>query len=326
MAPPSEHRAEYVARINRVLDYIEAHLHEELPLDRLAKVASFSPHHFHRIFGAMMGETLHRFITRVRLERAATQLLQQPGRSVTDIALDSGFASSATFARAFRTEFGTSASEWRTRCGDDAAQSMQDLEDRKIRKPLRKGRKDLDGSGDYGGLTMQTTSETPRPERPEMTVDVQSLDAQRVAYLRHVGPYQGDADLFGALFGRLATWAGPRGLLGPDARFMSVYHDNPNVTEADKLRTSICVTIGPDTEVDGEIGAMEIPAGRYAVARFRIDADQYSAAWDALMAGWLPDSGFQPDDRLCFERYLNDPEQDPQGKHEVEICLPVRPL
>jgi AraC family transcriptional regulator len=44
------------------------------------------------------------------------------------------------------------------------------------------------------------------------------------------------------------------------------------------------------------------------------------------MGTWCPASGYQPDDRHCFEVYLNDPNQHPQGKHIVEIWKPVRPL
>ncbi len=307
-----DHRAEYVARINRVIDHIEAHLHEDLHLQRLAKVACFSPYHFHRIFRAMLGETLQRFIQRLRLERAATQLLHNPTRTVTEIALDNGFSSPATFARAFRSEFEMSASDYRK-----AGKPHSNL-----RKADRNAGKDEGSSSSYVAAERSSTM----TNELKMQVDVKELDPARVAYLRHVGPYQGDAELFGRLFGKLATWAGPRGLFGPATQFMSVYHDNPDVTDDSKLRTSICLTIGDDVEVDGEIGAMTVPGGKYAIGRFRLDPDQYAAAWDALMAQWLPDSGYQPDDRVCFERYLNDPEKDPEHKHDVEICVPVRPL
>ena len=77
-------RAEYVARINRVIDYIARHLDEPLSLAALAKVACFSPHHFHRVFGAMTGETLNGFVQRVRTEKAASMLISHPARSVTE--------------------------------------------------------------------------------------------------------------------------------------------------------------------------------------------------------------------------------------------------
>ena len=105
-------RSEYVARINRVMDYIESHLAEELSLDVLAKIACFSSFHFHRIFAAMTGETLNHFVRRLRIEKAASQLLANPGKSVTEVALDCGFSGSSVFARVFKESFGMSALEW----------------------------------------------------------------------------------------------------------------------------------------------------------------------------------------------------------------------
>ena len=99
----ASYRSEYQLRINRVVDHIEAHLAEPLPLEALAKVAAFSPFHFHRIFLAMVGETPQRFIQRLRVEKAATDLRLRPHVSVTEVALEAGFSSSAAFARAFRS-------------------------------------------------------------------------------------------------------------------------------------------------------------------------------------------------------------------------------
>ena len=109
--------SEYTARINRVRDYIDAHLFEEMSLEELAGVACFSRYHFHRIFAAMAGETLGRYVARLRVERAASILLGNPSASITEVALDCAFGSSAAFARAFKARFGVSASEWRARGG-----------------------------------------------------------------------------------------------------------------------------------------------------------------------------------------------------------------
>ena len=76
-------RQEYMARINRVLDYIERRIDKEMTLEELAGVAHFSPFHFHRVFKAMVGETLHRFIQRLRIEKAAARLSTTPGKTVT---------------------------------------------------------------------------------------------------------------------------------------------------------------------------------------------------------------------------------------------------
>jgi len=57
-------RADYVARINRVQDHIEAHLDEPLPLESLARVACFSVYHFHRIYRGVTGEPVDAAIAR----------------------------------------------------------------------------------------------------------------------------------------------------------------------------------------------------------------------------------------------------------------------
>ena len=44
------------------------------------------------------------------------------------------------------------------------------------------------------------------------------------------------------------------------------------------------------------------------------------------MGQWLPESGYQAADAPCFEVYLNEPEQHPEGKHIVDIYEPVKPL
>jgi AraC family transcriptional regulator len=318
-----EPREEYWYRINRVIDHIETHLDEELRLDQLARVACFSPYHFHRLFSAMMGEPLGQFIQRVRLERAANQLVGNPRTSITTIALNAGFSGSATFARAFREAFGMSASQWR-----DGGH----LEWSKMGKPLRKAGKAGPRSPVDDALRSQENRRNAMHEKTKSTlqyeVEVTDRPELNVAYVRHVGEYRGQPEVFEGLFGRLMGWAGPRGLCRfPETQVVCVYHDNPEVTPDDKLRVSACITVPAGTPVDGEIGAMTVPGGRFAVGHFELTSpDQYGDAWAALMGEWLPQSGFQPDDRLCYEHCLNNPAEDPAGRILVDIHVPIRPL
>ncbi|MBM3132042.1 MAG: AraC family transcriptional regulator, partial [Chloroflexi bacterium] len=285
--------------------------------------------HFHRIFGAIMGETLGQFIQRVRVEKAASKLIHNPKKSITQIALECGFSSSATFARAFKDAFHMSASEWR---------SGGYLQDRKIGKTqsnqnqaLSKTEKDFDVSSSYtqGSTTTQVWRIVMKNKpRIQANVEVKDMPEMNVAYVRHIGPYKGNATLFASLWERLMRWAGPRGLVRfPETRMLSVYYDDPEITtDESKLRVDVCITVPADTRVDGEIGKMTISGGKCAVARFEIGADEYQDAWDAVFAGWLPGSGYQPADGPCYELYWNDPEQHPEKKHIVDICVPVKPL
>ncbi|MBL7033573.1 MAG: helix-turn-helix transcriptional regulator [Candidatus Delongbacteria bacterium] len=140
-------RSEYIARINRVIDFVEHHFSEELTLDKLAKVANFSPFHFHRIFRALVGETPNGYVQRIRVEKAASQLINNPVKSITAIALDCGFSGSAPFARVFRESFGMSASQWRA--AGNLPESRIGTTDSKHGQPISKIRSDFNLSSIY---------------------------------------------------------------------------------------------------------------------------------------------------------------------------------
>jgi len=320
---PEASRAEYTARVNRVIDHIERNLAEPLSLAALADVAGMSRFHFHRIFGALVGETLHGFVQRLRIERAATMLLVNPQTSITAIAIDCGFSSSATFARAFKEAFGTSATEWRLE------QRKTCDTDRKIRNMLGKPGEAANAWACYIDPKTATPSwrneMSKSPSKLETTIEVKELPEHYVVYLRHVGPY-GQAALVPQLVAKLRGWAVPRDLVRGDTRLFLVAHDDPHVTEPDKLRLSVCLTVPPGTAGEGEVGTMRIPGGKFAVARFEIRPERIAEAWNVVMGNWLPQSGYQPDDRLCYEEALSDPRQHPEGKIQLDLCVPVRPL
>ena len=319
-------REEYISRINRVIDYVEDNYEKTLRLEDLAAVANFSSFHFHRIFKALIGETLNQFINRIRLEKAATKLIDNPKKSITEIAFDYGFSGSASFARAFREAFHMSASEWRA--GGYRKNRKFGETNGKMHQTVSKMRKDFDLSSFYiDDQTQNLTWRMKMKNREKVKIEVKGMPDYHVAYVRHIGPYQANTDLFRDLFQKLMTWAGPRGLLRfPETKILSVYHDDPKVTEEDKLRLSACITVPEDTTVDGEVGKMVIPGGKFAVGSFEIAADEYGEAWDMVMGGWLPESGFQPDDRLCYEMNHNNPDEHPENLHIVDICVPVKPL
>src|ERR1019366_716684 len=95
-----------LARINRAIDHVTRNLAEPLRLDEVAKVACFSPYHFHRVFRAVVGETLHDFVKRLRLDRALYLMSHGAGMSLTEVAIGCGFGSSSDFSRSFRDRFG----------------------------------------------------------------------------------------------------------------------------------------------------------------------------------------------------------------------------
>jgi len=304
---------EYKSRINRVIDYIETRSGNQFTLDELASVSNFSKFHFHRIFHAITGETPFQFIMRVRLEKAASILRINSRDSVTLIAEKCGFMDISVFSRNFRSYFGISPKRYRKKSQEDSNISQLNSNHRQEKEePV------MYFCSVTNTIKWKSTMELNK------SVEVKDLPKMSVAYIRHIGPYKGDEKLFEKLSNRLFRWAGPRGLIGgPDFRSLIIYHDDPNVTDQAKLRTSVCITVPPDTKVDGEVGKMEMEAAKYVIARFVVRADQFQDAWDWVYGKWLPESGYQPDDKPCFEMY---PEEPKDGNITVDICVPVKPL
>lgn len=103
----------YLARFQKVLAYIDANLSDDLTVARLSEVAAFSMHHFLRQFSELFGIGVYKYVQLCRLKRASYQLAFRDDRTVTDIALDSGYDNAESFSRAFKKSAGQTPSEFR---------------------------------------------------------------------------------------------------------------------------------------------------------------------------------------------------------------------
>ena len=84
--------------LNQVIDYIEAHLTEDLSLEQVAAYAGVSDYHFRMVFYYLSGLTLSEYIKNRRLSEASQDLLQ--GAKVTEVAFKYGYTSVDGFTRA----------------------------------------------------------------------------------------------------------------------------------------------------------------------------------------------------------------------------------
>ncbi len=103
---------EQLSAVQKMQDYIEAHIAEEITLVDLAKTAAFSPWYAHRLFRAHTGVSPAEYIRRLRLSLAAKRLKNESCR-IIDIAFDLGFGSADGFTRAFTREFARTPGEYR---------------------------------------------------------------------------------------------------------------------------------------------------------------------------------------------------------------------
>jgi AraC family transcriptional regulator len=289
----------YTERLLAVLVHIQQHLDEPLPLEQLAAVACFSPHHFHRIFRGMVGESVHFHVRRLRLERAAMRL-KSSLQPVTVIALEAGYETHEAFTRAFHGHFGSSPSDYRKHA-------------RAVLFPPVSSGVHLVAPGaqpDYhpacrGGGAME--------------VKIETLPERRVAFLRHVGPYA----QVGETWGKLYAWAGKRGYFPPFAKFLAVVHDDPEVTSAERLRYDAGFVVKDGFQPQSEIGVQELAGGAYAVAVHLGPYEKLSETYAYLCGEWAPRNGWELRAAPACEVYLNDPRRTKPEALRTQIQLPV---
>jgi AraC family transcriptional regulator len=228
--------SEYTQRINRVIDYIRENLDRQVKLEELAKVACFSEFHFHRIFGAVSGETLNNFTNRLRLEKAA-RLLRYSDRNLTDIALDCGFSSSATFSRAFRSGYDTSPRQFRKR---------GEIKKSKICKELYSAQEYL----------LPMSAEEKRAAFPVRLIDVPE---RQVAYIRVTNAFEMERVL--AALKTMIEWAKCQDIFSQGILFgMSV--DDPHVTPKRLYRYEVCLASSAPFECMEGMSKLKMPAMR----------------------------------------------------------------
>jgi AraC family transcriptional regulator len=294
-----ETRQVYQERILRVLIHIQRHLDEPLELNELAAMAYFSPFHFHRIFRGLVGESVMEHIRRLRLERAVLRL-RDTGRSILDIALEAGYETHESFTRAFRSQFGLAPSS------------------------AREGISLKKTDGLLSGVHYQPRGEIPKFQPltqggAAMEMKIVRREPTRVAFVRHIGPYED----CGEAWGKLCAWAGRRGLLGPQTTVIGISYDDPEITPPEKIRYDACVTVAESVGPEGEIGVQTLRGGDYAMTLHRGPYEKLAETFGRIFGQWAPQSGRVVSSDPCLEVYLNDPHRTPPEELKTEIYVPL---
>ncbi|GAB7036667.1 AraC family transcriptional regulator [Catenuloplanes niger JCM 9533] len=116
---PVPHREPRLSKqqVDRLTDYMQARLAENITVDDLAAIAGVSRFHFIRVFSASTGHTPYQYLRRLRMA-AAAELLHHTTQPIVQIALACGYRSPGQFAAAFRREYGVSPTRHRGQAPD----------------------------------------------------------------------------------------------------------------------------------------------------------------------------------------------------------------
>jgi AraC family transcriptional regulator len=275
---------DYSSRLNRVLDYVYAHLEDDLSFDRLAEVACLSPYHWSRIYSAMRGETIAATVRRLRLQRAADRL-SNSDLDIGAVATRAGYGSADTFGRAFRDAFGVSPAAYRR-------------------------------SGSHAAFKAAKAASDARA----FPVTVEALPERRCAGVEHTGSYMEIDHAMGRLFSELVA----RQALPAQPAMIGVFFDDPDLGPEEKLRSRACLPVTDSVTIDAPLVETVLRGGSYAKLSYTGPYADMRGAYRWFLGVWLPASGHEPDDAPVFEAYLNDPREVPQTELRTDIHLPLR--
>jgi len=286
----------YRARMQRVRDYIDQHLHHDLDLETLSGIAAYSKYHFHRQFTATFGLSVHRYILLARMKRASYRLMYRDTQSVTDIALDAGYDAPDAFSRAFRQQFGQSPSSFR--------KSPHWAPWHSAFTPLDDARSKL----------MQKTF-------TKADVTIREVPATPVAIMEH----RGDPATLAATIQRFIAWRQLFNLHPRNHPTFNVWRSERRPESLADYSVDLCVGVPASFEVSGaQMKAGEIPGGRCAVLRVTGNTDNLEPAALYLYRDWLPASGEEARDFPLYCQRLSLFPEVPEHEAVAELFLPLK--
>lgn len=282
--PPQYEWARYEPRMRRVIAHLHDHLDAPLDLNALAELACLSPHHWHRIYHAMYGETLANTVKRLRLHRAAGQLACS-GAPVAEVARAAGYPSVPSFNRTFKSVYGLPPARFR------AEGQHRDFE-----------------------LRPEAT------HTPAFEVAVGHIEALPVLAMEHRGSYMAIGRTFDLLFTRLAA----AGLARPGMRMLTLYFDDPDLVTEGELRAQAAVAGFTEPTTDCGLLRLTLPATACATLTHTGPYSSMKAAYRWLFGDWLVHSGFEPASGPVVEEYLNSPRDTAPKDLRTLIRLPLK--
>ncbi|WP_435927033.1 DNA gyrase inhibitor SbmC [Dryocola sp. BD613] len=152
-----------------------------------------------------------------------------------------------------------------------------------------------------------------------MEFKIQHRPEHKVAGFHMVGPWEQSVHQG---FEQLALWVKSHNV--PVSEWLAVYYDNPDEVPAEKLRCDTVIRVPEEFEVpensEGVI-VTHIAGGEYAVARVRIEDNDFAGPWRQFFGRLAADEHYQMTGKPCFEHYLNDGSEN--GVWELDMYVPV---
>ena len=276
----------YEKAVNRVVDYINLHLHNNLDLPTLAEIANISEYHFHRIFKDIMGENVGEYIIRLRLEDIAMRLRMNP-QSLEEIVANTSYQSKHAVSKAFKKHFGIPPSTFKKQ---EVSSHLADSEELQ--------------------------------EATKLIPEIKTVTDKRVVYIRIIDSY-GSPESYRNAWKQLGEFGVKSELLTENTEWIGISFDDPTITKPEKCRFYACFTVDKEVTPTGSFGVQEIKGGLYAIFRLKGSYSGLSQLYYNIYTCWLPVSNYNLRSGKSFEVYLNHPDRVSEDEILTEIYVPI---
>ena len=288
----------YETRINRALALIDRHIDQDLSIERLADEACLSPFHFHRIFSALTGESVHAMTTRMRMERALALTERGTRPQWKAVAAAVGYRSQDVFTRAFKRQFGCTPSAF------DLERYWSDRPDR-----------------DSALAVSRYFLRPALPMPADFRVEIVDRPAANLVVSRAVGGYL-DPPRIVAAYERISTLAKALGIAMP-GRLAGASRDDPELVPLSRCRYDFCLEVPAGTAVPNGFQAAVRAEGCWAVTHVKGDFSAVDRAWNLLFKSWLPASGRNLREVPAEEVYHQTPNEIGWDRFDVTLAIPL---
>lgn len=219
----------YQEKVNQVIDYISANLHQPLQLDVIAGRICVSRRQLLRIMRSALDESLYAYMARQRMERAI-MYMQTEEMTLAELAARVGYDNPQSFSKAFRKLFGISPKAYINELNASLQEYVKS------------------SGGKYETVPSEICEE----------------EDLNLIYIRIVGQY-GEEKPYETAWNKLIKFLKEKQALSAATRFIGLSFDDPNVTTAGQCRFYACATVDKPVEAAGVFGTLRLRKGKYAV-------------------------------------------------------------
>lgn len=276
----------------KLMAYINQHFKEAINIKDIEQICHYSYRNINRIFQAIHGETIGKYIKRIRLEKGA-EYLKYSSSKIADIAFEIGFEDIASFSKAFKKKYARSPSAFRKQ-----SQTLQ-------------------------ALTRETLLGE-KAEREPLSFEIEYLPDFEMLYLEYKGAYDNLSQLH-KMWNQFLTYLKDKNLYTDQSIFLGECLDDDAISEAIHCRYNLALVLNrPLTfTLDGFFQTKIHQRQKYAKFVHKGSYATCAETYQKIYAFWMFDVPLELKDAHTLEFYLNDAETTPPEELLTEIYIPV---